>query len=380
MRNRQDLVRRRKNYRRNILIILSAAILAVLTILFFVSILPGIRFQSAMKNLENGNYEQAEKEFTALGEYRGAFTYAADCRYRKAEALQENGDHEQAALLFESLGDHRDSVSRAAQARADILYHQGRLDEAYESYARLGENYRSHTPSPSPIPTFTPSPTALPVTPSPTQTAVPTVRPTEAPTEAPTLAPTVKPTAAPVPLPAIGSHLLYGSYEQDGNPRTVPEPISWTVLAAEEDRVLLISDKVLDACVFGEGKKFPGWEESRMRFWLNDLFFNTAFSGEEQSFILPGTASGDRVFLLNLSEAEKFFPALKDRKAPATYYARMNGVLSDGSGEYWLCADLKKDADGRRVGTDGRIALTQANDPDVGVRPVIWLSIEAIGR
>ena len=69
-------------------------------------------------------------------------------------------------------------------------------------------------------------------------------------------------------------------YQSDVNGKT-KEPIKWRVLEVNGDDAFLLADKKLDvqSCA---GKT---WESSSMRKWLNDKFYNAAFSQNEQAAI-----------------------------------------------------------------------------------------------
>ena len=103
------------------------------------------------------------------------------------------------------------------------------------------------------------------------------------------------------------------------------EPIKWQVLDINDDRAILISKDILtvrqyhgynrdDICVT--------WENSDVRMWLNDVFFNNSFTKKEQDTILfyntytshndlsnsdEGIDIYDKVFLLNINEANNYF-------------------------------------------------------------------------
>lgn len=81
----------------------------------------------------------------------------------------------------------------------------------------------------------------------------------------------------------VGDIIYYGSYEQDNNISNGKENIEWRVLAKENNRILGISDKALDCKPFNETKENVTWRTCTLRKWLNDDFFNSAFSNAEKS-------------------------------------------------------------------------------------------------
>ena len=57
------------------------------------------------------------------------------------------------------------------------------------------------------------------------------------------------------------------------------EPIKWRVLKQDEETLLLITDRIIDAIPYNINEKVETtWEKSSLRKWLNNDFFNSAFS------------------------------------------------------------------------------------------------------
>lgn len=130
----------------------------------------------------------------------------------------------------------------------------------------------------------------------------------------------------PATLKAGDSYFL-GKYEQDGDTGNGAEDIEWIVLSVEDGKVLLISKYGLDAKAFQdfEGPSHPKgvtWENCSLRKWMNNDFFNTAFSDEEKAMIpevtlvnsgneMFGTPAQndtkDKVFCLSIEEVQKYF-------------------------------------------------------------------------
>ena len=94
------------------------------------------------------------------------------------------------------------------------------------------------------------------------------------------------PASAEEPLPEEGDVLLFGRYEQDGDPDNGPEPIQWLVLEADDETLLLITEYEIAYRVYSNRRdELVSWEDSDLRAWLNDQFLAFAFSEEERSFI-----------------------------------------------------------------------------------------------
>jgi hypothetical protein len=76
-----------------------------------------------------------------------------------------------------------------------------------------------------------------------------------------------------------------GSYEQDNNKENGTEPIEWMILYEDNERQLLLSRYLLDSVTVSYDKTLP-WQETKGYIWLNDTFYNSAFTDEERKNIL----------------------------------------------------------------------------------------------
>ena len=138
---------------------------------------------------------------------------------------------------------------------------------------------------------------------------------------------------------SAGTYLAFGSYPQTktGNDDT---PIEWLILESDGETALLISRYALDCKPYNKNKDTT-WETCTLRGWLNDEFFNKAFSADEKKSILqsnvsadknpeystnPGNATKDKVFLLSIVEANKYFKSDDARKCAPTDYAIQQGA------------------------------------------------------
>lgn len=199
----------------------------------------------------------------------------------------------------------------------------------------------------------------------------------------------------------VGDIVYFGTYEQDNKTSNGKENIEWLVLTKEKNRVLVISDKALDYQKYNSSKTSVTWETCTLRKWLNNDFINAAFSAEERAKIptvtvsadknpeydtYPGNATKDRVFLLSIVEAEKYFTSDEARKCVPTEYAISNGAYTSDSytkgGKatcwWWLRSpgfNLYNAADvevGGDVFENGGSAYSGAD----AVRPAMWISID----
>ncbi|MBD5106431.1 MAG: Ig domain-containing protein, partial [Lachnospiraceae bacterium] len=95
------------------------------------------------------------------------------------------------------------------------------------------------------------------------------------------------------------------------------ERIKWKVLNNDGSNLFVVADKAIDCKEYNEEYVNITWETSTIRNWLNNSFYNTAFSSSEQGAIVTqnvvnednpscGTEGGnntsDKIYLLSISE------------------------------------------------------------------------------
>ena len=117
-------------------------------------------------------------------------------------------------------------------------------------------------------------------------------------------------------------YVEFGTYEQDGKSSNGAEPIEWEVVYEDKNGMLLMSRYVLDLVPFEETDKDTSWEDSYLREWLNDDFYYTAFTSDEQTLIDlyycenndndwygvdAGNDTYDYVFVLSLDEILDYY-------------------------------------------------------------------------
>lgn len=129
---------------------------------------------------------------------------------------------------------------------------------------------------------------------------------------------------------AVGSSVVFGTsyeyryrYHQASYPK---HPIRWKIIARDGDKALLISLYETDELPFNNTEEEVGWADCTLRQWLNDDFYNTAFTAAEQSIIeltlvdnAPEAATQDYLFLLSYPEVCKYMPEKSQRKVGVTY-------------------------------------------------------------
>ncbi|MGN0165399.1 MAG: DUF6273 domain-containing protein [Lachnospiraceae bacterium] len=193
-----------------------------------------------------------------------------------------------------------------------------------------------------------------------------------------------------------GERILFGTYNQ--GPSGEVDKIAWIVLEAGEDYAMLTTEYVLDTIQFSKSGNVQ-WEDSDVRTWLEDGFYNQAFSNKEKERILSltvenndnplyntegGANTVDKVYLLSLEDMEKYFGNL-ETVCRATPFAKEKGAAigSRGNTSYWLRSPGSTDKTGidpgnaAMVDSDGivRYEGTIVTYTVIGIRPVIRIKI-----
>lgn len=173
----------------------------------------------------------------------------------------------------------------------------------------------------------------------------------------------------------VGDVIKLGRYEQDGNTRNGKEPIDWIVLKIQDGKAFLVSKYALDAHEYNRGySQDSDWEDCWLREWLNDDFLTAAFNSEELS-IISGTQ--DKVFLLSVDEAKKYFSSDTDRQCKLTEYAEEQGASPiDGYCWWWLQSTENA---ATVVGCKGDICdygnYVHIKSDEYAVRPAMWIEV-----
>lgn len=196
----------------------------------------------------------------------------------------------------------------------------------------------------------------------------------------------------------IGSIIKLGKYEQDNNTSNGSEDIEWIVLAKDIDKMLVISDKAIDCKPYNTSSANVTWETCSLRNWLNNDFINSAFSATEKTMISSvkvsadknpdydtdaGNDTEDKVFLLSIEEANRYFKYDSERRCIPTEYAKANGAFTfeiDGASNcfWWLRSQGGYSNKSASVvnsnGTVGKYGNAVDYSGDC-VRPAMWISL-----
>ena len=208
------------------------------------------------------------------------------------------------------------------------------------------------------------------------------------------------PAPAAAPVYTVGDIITFGHYEQDNNLNNGQEAIEWIILDYDTatKKVLLLSRYGLDIKPYHKNNADITWEKCSLRSWLNEDFFKTAFTEEEQQEISKtdvdnnesqgysgwdvngGNNTIDRIFLLSYKETfEKYFKDNLSRTCRQTEYAATQGssAFSNGNCWWWLRSPGKHQDNAASVFSDGsRFYINVSNDTG-SVRPALWLNLDS---
>ena len=120
----------------------------------------------------------------------------------------------------------------------------------------------------------------------------------------------------------VGDIIKFGKYEQDGNLNNGKEDIEWKVISVKKGKAYVVSKYSLTQRPYNSNSDSVTWESCELRQWLNNDFYNEAYSESEKNKIplvtvenkdnpFSGTDGGkdtkDKVFLLSLEDCETYF-------------------------------------------------------------------------
>ena len=180
----------------------------------------------------------------------------------------------------------------------------------------------------------------------------------------------------------VGSKVLFGHYN-DSN--------GWIVLDKKDDKLLILSEEAICYKKYNEEDEAVTWSTCSLRKWLNTEYLTQAFSeGELERIadtsvyteILPvwyyyfdgdntvadGENTIDKVLLLLIEEAEKYFSNDKERRTFIAVIERCR---------WWLRTPRGKDIVGE-VDYSGEISKTGVlvTSEYTAVRPAMWIKLD----
>ena len=287
-------------------------------------------------------------------------------KYNDAIALMDAGKYIEAITAFGALNGYKDSVEKIAECNTGILdgkYNDaialmgaGNLDEAYSIFIELGD-YKDATDKAGAI--------------------------------------RLQKTKEQLKNIKVGSYIKFGTYEQDNNTSNGKEDIEWLVLEVKDGKALVISKYAIDCKPYNTSYTDATWETCTLRKWLNNDFINATFSADEKDMIPtvtvsadknphcstnPGNATQDQVFLLSITEVNKYFSSDGARRCKPTDYAVANGAYVssfNGNCWWWLRSPGGTQGCAACVFDDGYVdEYGSGVDGDSNaVRPALWIDI-----
>ena len=380
-------------------------------------------YHAAVTLYNNGKYDEAISAFEALNGYKDSSAQIELCKaaikdqeYYAAVELYNNGKYEEAIALFESLNDYMDSVAQIDACNTAIenqkkeviynsaveLYNAGKYSEAITKFSAINDYKDSNTLINECTEALNDQNYNTAISLFNAGNYKEAIRVFE------TLRgykDSEKKLAEIKTLyykelfskASVGSYVHFGAYEQNNDTSDGKEDIEWLVLAKNGNKMLLISRYELDCQSYNSSRTDVTWETCSLRTWLNGTFINNAFSSDEQAMIQnttvtadknpsystpPGNNTTDKVFLLSITEAKKYFSSDEARKCALTDYAIAQGAetyssLTGGKEPcwWWLRSPGIDSYEAAGISNDGSVYnYGVIVDYDLGpVRPALWI-------
>ncbi|QNM06717.1 DUF6273 domain-containing protein [Qiania dongpingensis] len=307
---------------------------------------------------DKGQYIEARKAFLELGNYKDSARAAEEAetagkeeKYNNAKKMSEAGNYAEAHEIFLELNDYKNSAEEAELAQKGMDYDkalslcgEGNFVEAQQLLLSLGD-YKD-----------------------------------------------AEKLAYGKDFLQVGCHVQFGHYEQDNDLNNGPEIIEWRILDRDHDKIFVISEYVLDfKQIDSVYHEIEYWGNSTLRSWLNQDFLDVAFADYEKEMILSvsvknqvnrgyvteaGENTTDKLFLLSVDEAKKYFLTKEERISKATAYTNKQGMYpySDGSCLWWLRSPINVGY--VYVSADGSIYERGTYSRSTsGVRPALWIDL-----
>ena len=402
-----------------------------------------IDYKKATKLYNNGEWNEAIEIFESLGSYEDSKDMVNACNYEKATELYENKEYDEAIEIFESLGEYKDSADRIKEyiyLNAVALMNEGKYEEAITTFENIGENeYKDSAEQivacetaikdreysvaialmnegkyEEAIATFesfgengykdsaeqiVACETAIKDREYSTAVALMDAGNCE---EAiakfrvlgeynDSAEQVVRYELSNMQDAKVDDYVFFGSYEQDNDMSNGKESIEWLVLAKKGTKVLLISRYGLDAQPYNTEYIDIIWEKCTLRSWLNNDFYNAAFSSKEKDAIIqtkvttPDNDATDNVFVLSIKELNKYFSDYDVKMCAPTDYAIAQGVETDSSYSvdgkaacWWWLRSVRYDHTNQRYSySDGWMKYVFYSGMVNCVRPAMWVDLEA---
>ena len=200
-----------------------------------------------------------------------------------------------------------------------------------------------------------------------------------------------EPEPVAAPLPSVGNIIQFGDY-------------GWRVLAVEDSKALLLSDKIIEVRAYHSQGGAVTWEDSDIRKYLNTEFLNS-FSQADRNRIAEtkvvtnnnpwygtngGSSTTDKIFLLSLEEILQYFGdsgRLNNRQGQEGWFSdqySQSRIAYNKAGTaswWWLRSPGIRTYSAAGVRNDGDVdvngCLVYHHSVGGGVRPALWLNLES---
>lgn len=199
----------------------------------------------------------------------------------------------------------------------------------------------------------------------------------------------------------VGDIIDFGSYKAQGDRDSEKEVVKWLVLKRDDDKFLVISQCGLDTKPYHFDRRDgqTTWAESGIRNWLNNYFYEEAFSEIEKKQIkltnvqpdenslwegVHEDDTSDYVFLMSVGEVSRYIEtdlSLTGKMCcKPTDSAKTQKIYIDqfGYGWWWLRNLTHSNTVACRIRSNGTLDTNEKIISEEGglVRPAMWISLE----
>ena len=392
--------------RKRVLLIVGTILAIVIVCALVFWIIPLSRYNRANELVKNGSYTEAAAAFRELNGFmdsdvkaREAESIALEDKYQKALSLMAAENYQDASAAFTALEDYKDS--RAKVSECESL----RLEQQYNNAVLMvrEKNFSAGIEALLALNGYKDSAEVIESSLAEKADALSQMEISEAAAELEKMDSEITTavlerldgdTSYKLQLYAavVGDVLTFGHYEQDDDLSNGSEPIEWVVLDHQKGMLTMISRYALEVRPYHDEAAPVSWSECSLRTWLNEDFYESAFSEAEQALIVltqnenKAYAEGmrdeplteDKVYLPDIDEAERYFSSDGDRRAQAAEHTvRAGAEIEDGFATWWLRSAGYDNRNAAYVYSDGTIHrngiyITSAQD---SVRPMIQITL-----
>ncbi len=309
-------------------------------------------YYNAVSLKRSSYYEDAIKAFEALNGFMDSELQIVECKnsikYDKALNLFDSNKYEEALVIFEELGDFRDSKERL-NAVKDSVYDivigmngEGTSIEAFYMLSLLNGHKDSNEIKEKML----------------------------------------------KEIQTVGNVVAFGNYGKVKENSDNREKILWKVLARNDDGILLIMNDTIVRKPYNKERKAVTWDSCTLRKWLNEDFLNTSFKKNHIKFMQTthlepeaepyydtdsGAATDDNIFLLDKTEAEKYFHSDNERK----FEAKTSGATEE-TVDWWLRSAGRNNEMASCINANGVICDlgNPVNFDNIFIRPAMWITLK----